>query len=219
MTDRIDDIYLANRSDMNNMATPGWDAAKKAGLDPGVELLGGRPYYASIEDRHEPGILNKFGVRADGGEELLNSTEVDNAEILDPGFGVGMEPGETSENPSTDAPPAGAEFQNTTLTGADDLDKRETMLAGRAGDEDVGEDLATYLSPIPKALLRGGRDALNSNIDMIEDDVYLWEVKLFKTNENRNNQPITIIEEEGLKMSIAIGTIEWHSVDKEALNQ
>ena len=57
------------------------------------------------------------------------------------------------------------------------------------------------------------------HIDMIEDDVYLWEVKLFKTNENRNNLPITIIEEEGLKMSIAIGTIEWHSVDKEVLNQ
>lgn len=57
------------------------------------------------------------------------------------------------------------------------------------------------------------------HIDMIEDDVYLWEVKLFKTNENSNNEPTTIIEEEGLKMSIAIGTIEWHSVDKRALDQ
>ena len=194
MTDRIDDIYLANRSDVNIMATPGWDAAKQAGLDPGVELLGGRPYYASIEDRHEPGILNKFGVRADGGEELLNSTEVDNADIIDPGFGVGMEPGETSENPSTDAPPAETGvfepnpnpafdnegiYQNKYLTGVDDLDKRETMLAGRAGNENVGEDLASYLSPFPKALLRGGRDALNSNIDMIEDAInYFVENKV-----------------------------------------
>ena len=52
------------------------------------------------------------------------------------------------------------------------------------------------------------------HIDMIEDDIYLWEVKLFKTNENSSNKTTTIIEEEGLKMSIAIGTVEWHSVEK-----
>ena len=57
------------------------------------------------------------------------------------------------------------------------------------------------------------------HIDMVEDDIYLWEVKLFKMNENSNNQSITIIEEEGLKMSIAIGTVEWHSVDKRILEQ
>ena len=49
------------------------------------------------------------------------------------------------------------------------------------------------------------------HIDMIEDDVFLWEVKLFKTNENTNNQNTAILEEEGLKMSIAIGTVELHS--------
>ena len=49
------------------------------------------------------------------------------------------------------------------------------------------------------------------HIDMIEDDVFLWEVKLFKTNENTNNQNMAILEEEGLKMSIAIGTVELHS--------
>ena len=51
------------------------------------------------------------------------------------------------------------------------------------------------------------------HIDMVKDDVYLWEVNLFKTNENNNNQTTTIIEEEGLKMSIAIGTVELYSVD------
>ena len=50
---------------------------------------------------------------------------------------------------------------------------------------------------------------------MVKDDIFLWEVKLFKTNENTNNQPITILEEEGLKMSIAIGTVELHSAIKE----
>ena len=49
------------------------------------------------------------------------------------------------------------------------------------------------------------------HIDMIEDDVFLWEVKLFKTNENTNNQNTAILEEEGLKMSIAIGTVDLHS--------
>ena len=51
------------------------------------------------------------------------------------------------------------------------------------------------------------------HIDMIEDDVFLWEVKLFKTNENTNNQNTAILEEEGLKMSIAIGTVDLHSVE------
>ena len=52
------------------------------------------------------------------------------------------------------------------------------------------------------------------HIDMVEDDIFLWEVQLFKTNENTNNQSTTILEEEGLKMSIAIGTVELHSAIK-----
>jgi hypothetical protein len=53
---------------------------------------------------------------------------------------------------------------------------------------------------------------------MVKDDIFLWEVQLFKTNENTNNQPMTILEEEGLKMSIAIGTVELHSAKKEIAN-
>lgn len=54
------------------------------------------------------------------------------------------------------------------------------------------------------------------HIDMVEDDIFLWEVQLFKTNENTNNSPMTILEEEGLKMSIAIGTVELHSAKRGA---
>jgi hypothetical protein len=55
------------------------------------------------------------------------------------------------------------------------------------------------------------------HIDMVEDDVFLWEVKLFKTNENTNNRNMAILEEEGLKMSIAIGTVELHSTQNKDL--
>ena len=57
------------------------------------------------------------------------------------------------------------------------------------------------------------------HIDMIEDDVYLWEVKLFKSNKKNNTLPTTILEENGLKLSIAIGTVEWHSVSGGTIEQ
>ena len=50
------------------------------------------------------------------------------------------------------------------------------------------------------------------HIDMIEDDVYLWEIKLFK-NDNSDYTEI-IMEEDGVKVSIAVGTVEWHSVEQ-----
>jgi hypothetical protein len=49
------------------------------------------------------------------------------------------------------------------------------------------------------------------HIDIEEDDVYLWEVKLFNRPEKSHNP---IMEEDGLKFSIAIGTVEWHSVEQ-----
>ena len=48
------------------------------------------------------------------------------------------------------------------------------------------------------------------HIDIEEDDVYLWEVKLFNEPDKTHNP---IMEEDGLKFSIAIGTVEWHSVE------
>jgi len=50
------------------------------------------------------------------------------------------------------------------------------------------------------------------HIDMVEDDIYLWEIKLFKTTNRKDSPSTTILEENGLKLSIAIGTVEWHSV-------
>ena len=50
------------------------------------------------------------------------------------------------------------------------------------------------------------------HIDMIKDDIYLWEVKLFKSDKSRSDK--TIMEEDGLKFSIAVGTVEWHSVEQ-----
>jgi len=52
------------------------------------------------------------------------------------------------------------------------------------------------------------------HIDMIKDDIYLWEVKLFKSDKSRSDKTNTIMEEDGLKFSIAVGTVEWHSVEQ-----
>ena len=49
---------------------------------------------------------------------------------------------------------------------------------------------------------------------MIKDDIYLWEVKLFKSDKSRSDKTNTIMEEDGLKFSIAVGTVEWHSVEQ-----
>ena len=51
------------------------------------------------------------------------------------------------------------------------------------------------------------------HIDIIEDDVYFWEVKWT----NNGKEPVnylnfTHLEEESLRFSILVGTYEWHSV-------
>jgi len=49
-------------------------------------------------------------------------------------------------------------------------------------------------------------------IDMIEDDVYIWEIDWFKSESELPTGPPKHMEEEGLKLSIVVGTVEWHSV-------
>jgi hypothetical protein len=56
-------------------------------------------------------------------------------------------------------------------------------------------------------------------IDMLEDDVYVWEVKWISRMESHKDKAnvfsipeITIWEEEGMKLSILSGTCEWHSI-------
>lgn len=56
------------------------------------------------------------------------------------------------------------------------------------------------------------------HIDMVEDDIYIWEIK-WNDNiilENPFDTPMSsILEEEGLKLSIVVGLYEWHSVSGE----
>ena len=57
-------------------------------------------------------------------------------------------------------------------------------------------------------------------IDMMDDDLYFWEVK-WMTNVERgdlkfNHTRIRLgntLEEEGIKLSIVVGAMEWHSIN------
>ena len=57
-------------------------------------------------------------------------------------------------------------------------------------------------------------------IDMMDDDMYFWEIK-WMTNVARDdlkpNQTRIrlgdILEEEGIKLSIVVGAMEWHSIN------
>jgi len=48
-------------------------------------------------------------------------------------------------------------------------------------------------------------------IDIIEDDIFIWSIVWFSHLEETYNN-LEFIEEEGLKMSIIIGTIELFSI-------
>jgi hypothetical protein len=48
-------------------------------------------------------------------------------------------------------------------------------------------------------------------IDIVEDDIFVWSVFWFSHLEHGFNN-LEFIEEEGLKMSITIGTIELYSI-------
>ena len=58
--------------------------------------------------------------------------------------------------------------------------------------------------------------ARRRHIDMVEDDVYVWEAKWNTSviNESPFDAPLSsILEEESLKLSIVLGIYEWHSVN------
>ena len=53
-------------------------------------------------------------------------------------------------------------------------------------------------------------------IDMVEDDIYIWEVKWINkiSKDNYIDAPVPpIMEEEGLKLSIVIGVYRWQSIN------
>ena len=73
----------------------------------------------------------------------------------------------------------------------------------------IGDIIIDVVSSKVGVLLRRER-----HIDIIEDDIYFWEVKWT----NNGKEPInylhfTHLEEESLKFSILVGTYEWHSVN------
>lgn len=69
-------------------------------------------------------------------------------------------------------------------------------------------------------------DCVNSDIgiltrrvrkfDFLLEELYVWEVRWI--NKAKENVPmIGAIEEESLKLSIAVGTYEWHSINGESI--
>ncbi|MHC4690959.1 MAG: hypothetical protein ACYS5F_15235 [Planctomycetota bacterium] len=52
-------------------------------------------------------------------------------------------------------------------------------------------------------------------IDIIEDDIFVWTIFWFSQNKEYSNyNNLEFIEEEGLKLSIVIGTIELFSINE-----
>lgn len=58
----------------------------------------------------------------------------------------------------------------------------------------------------------------NRHIDMIEDDIYVWEVKWINNVAKEyyeSNPANTLLEEDSLRFCIVVGTYELHSVTGE----
>lgn len=51
----------------------------------------------------------------------------------------------------------------------------------------------------------------NRHIDMVVDDIFTWNIKWSGGKLER----VDVLEEEGIKLSIVIGTYDWHSVTGE----
>jgi len=59
-------------------------------------------------------------------------------------------------------------------------------------------------------------------IDMLNDDLYFWEVKWMTNIERSDLNPnrarillSNLLEEEGIKLSIVVGAMNWHSINGE----
>jgi len=53
------------------------------------------------------------------------------------------------------------------------------------------------------------------HIDMLLDEICMWEIRWI--NKSKQDVPmIGYIEEESLRLSIAVGTYEWHSIEGES---
>ena len=59
-------------------------------------------------------------------------------------------------------------------------------------------------------------------IDMLNDDMYFWEIKWMTNIERSDLGPnrarlllSNLLEEEGIKLSIVVGAMNWHSINGE----
>ena len=59
---------------------------------------------------------------------------------------------------------------------------------------------------------RGFLKSRERKIDIIEDDIYVWDILWFSQVEDNLYNNLEFMEEEGLKLSIIIGTIELFSI-------
>ena len=59
---------------------------------------------------------------------------------------------------------------------------------------------------------RGFLKLRERKIDIIEDDIYVWSIFWFSQDDNNVYNNLEFMEEEGLKLSIVIGTIELQSI-------
>jgi hypothetical protein len=57
-------------------------------------------------------------------------------------------------------------------------------------------------------------------IDMMDDDMYFWEIKWMTNVERGDLKPShtrirlsNLLEEEGIKLSIVVGAMDWHSIN------
>ena len=49
-------------------------------------------------------------------------------------------------------------------------------------------------------------------IDIVEDDIFIWWITWFSQDQDTEYNNVDYIEEEGLKMSITIGLVEFNSI-------
>ena len=59
---------------------------------------------------------------------------------------------------------------------------------------------------------RGFLKLRERKIDIIEDDIYVWSIFWFSQDDNNIYNNLEFMEEEGLKLSIVIGTIELQRI-------
>jgi hypothetical protein len=59
---------------------------------------------------------------------------------------------------------------------------------------------------------RGFLKLRERKIDIIEDDIYVWSIFWFSQDDDNVYNNLEFMEEEGLKLSIVIGTIELQSI-------